>query len=371
MTFNVLMDMGKLKKPYSGLGQFSYNYGKHIMNLKSSELHWNFLVPPSKTGIFNEDNSYEIISIKRRFFPSLCRKYHLWHALHQDSSFLPSDRDSPFILTIHDLNFLQEKNPLNAKKRLGKLQKKVDRASAITFISNYTASISRKNLKLKGKELHVIHNGVEIDTEKSVQRPPYLPDGKYLFALGMILKKKNFHVLIDFIRKLPEYNLVIAGDNTDTYAKKIQDLVLRNKLQNRVILPGIISEDDKIYLYRHCEAFLFPSIMEGFGLPVIEAMRFGKPVFLSRYSSLPETGANLAYYWDNFYPEVMIKLFFSKLEYFETDKEHLTSEIIRYSNQYNWDICIQKYYNLYISVLNKHYESDIEYIHLNKKKERE
>jgi glycosyltransferase involved in cell wall biosynthesis len=362
MIFEILMDMGKLKTPFSGLGQFSYYYGKHILNLSSPYFNWNFLVPSSMRGVFNKDISYEETSLKRRFFPFLCRKYQLWHALHQDSSFLPGDKDCPYILTIHDLNFLKEKDDRKAERRLKKLQSKVNRASAITFVSNYTASISKKNLNLAGKDLYVIHNGVEIDTEKKVQRPSYLPEGTYLFALGMVLKKKNFHVLIDFIRQLPKYNLVIAGDNTDAYAKKIMKEVRKYNLQRRVVLPGIISEDDKIYLYRHCESFLFPSILEGFGFQVIEAMRFGKPVFLSREASLPEIGANMAFFWNSFDPGKMADLYCSKLEYFKSDKENLERKLIEHSNRYNWDTSIREYYNMYVSVINKHYRYDIEFI---------
>jgi glycosyltransferase involved in cell wall biosynthesis len=359
MFFDVLMDMGKLKRPFSGLGQFSYNYGNYIKNKKEKTLHWNFLVPKSRIGIFGKDYNYETTTIARRFLPSACRKYHLWHALHQDSSYLPANKYTPFILTIHDLNFLKEKNPFAAKRRLQQLQSKVDRASAITFISNYTASISKENLNLEGKELHVIHNGVEIDTDKSVNRPSYLPEGKFLFALGMVLKKKNFHVLIDFIRYLPEYNLVIAGDNSDLYAKKIQWRINKYKLQDRVIMPGIISEEDKIYFFKHCQAFLFPSKIEGFGLPVIEAMRFGKPVFISKYSSLPEIGGELAYYWDGFYPNNMVYQFKSKLKLFEDNENNLSRKIIDYSDQYDWEKCINKYFNLYVSVINKYYNNPL------------
>ena len=156
-----------------------------------------------------------------------------------------------------------EKGPFKASRRLRKLQKKVDRASAVTFISNYTAKISRENLNLEGKILRVIYNGVDIDSDKEVTKPAYLPTGKYLLALGMVLIKKNFHVLIDLMDKLKDYNLVIAGDNSSDYARMIINSVNDRHLQNRVFLPGIVSEDDKIFLYKNCSAFLFPSRVEG------------------------------------------------------------------------------------------------------------
>jgi len=350
--FNVLLDMGKLKNPNSGLGQFSYYFGKHISEIENEQLSYNFLVPESQTGIFGKDYGYENTSLLRRIAPYLCKKYDLWHALHQDSSFLPASTKSPYILTIHDLNFLKEKSPFKARRRLRKLQKKVDRASAITFISNYTAKISKKNLNLQGKNTRVIYNGVDIHSDKEVPKPEYLPSGKYLLTLGMVLKKKNFHVLIDFIERIEDYNLVIAGDKSSKYAGMIMNTVKDRHLQNRVILPGMISEDDKIFLYKNCTGFLFPSRVEGFGLPVIEAMRFGKPVFISNKTSLPEIGGDLAFYWNNFNPDYMADIFRSKIKEYEENEEDMKNNIIEYSKKYDWKKSIRQYYNLYLEVLN-------------------
>jgi len=353
--FNVLLDMGKLKNPYSGLGQFSYYYGKHILKIENEKLHFNFLVPKSQTGIFGKDYAYEKTSLQRRILPSLCRKYDLWHALHQDSSYLPADSTSPYILTIHDLNFLEEKGPFKARRRLKSLQKKVDRASAITFISNYTANIAKGNLNLEGKSTHIIYNGVYIESDKEVSKPVYIPAGKYLLALGMVLKKKNFHVLIDLIDRIADYNLVIAGDISSQYAKMIIEIINKRRLQNKVILPGIVSEDEKIYLYKNCSGFLFPSRIEGFGLPVIEAMRFGKPVFISNKTSLPEIGGDLAYYWNNFDPDHMATVFNSKMQEYEENEEDIKHKIIEYSKLYDWKKSIKQYYNLYLEVLDNKY----------------
>ncbi len=353
--FNVLLDMGKLKNPNSGLGQFSYYFGKHISEIKNEKLHYNFLVPESKTGIFGKEYTYEKTSLYRRIAPFLCKKYDLWHALHQDSSFLPADSKSPYILTIHDLNFLKEKTQFKARRRLKKLQQKVDRASAVTFISNYTAKICRENLNLQGKNTRIIYNGVDIDPDKKVTAPAFLPTGKYLLALGMVLKKKNFHVLIDLMDKIEDYNLVIAGDKSSKYARMITELVKDRHLQKRVIMPGTVTENDKIYLYRNCSGFLFPSLVEGFGLPVIEAMRFGKPVFISDKTSLPEIGGELAFYWNDFTPDYMADIFISKMNAYKNNIEDMKNKLIEYSNRYDWKKSIKKYQELYLEILNNQY----------------
>jgi glycosyltransferase involved in cell wall biosynthesis len=351
MSSQVLIDLGKLKNIYSGLGQFSLNFGLQVSNIQHSIFEWNFLVPHDFSGYFGLRPNYKQISLIRRIFPVFYRNYDIWHAIHQDSAYMPRDSRTLYILTIHDLNFLEEKQGFKVMRRLRKLQEKVDRASYITFISNYTASLARENLNLGDKPQRIIYNGVDIDTEKKVNKPTYLPDGPFLFAIGMVLKKKNFHVLVNFMLKLPDYNLIIAGDKTSRYAGQLQKTIRQKNLSKRIMLPGIISEEDKIYLYRNCEAFLFPSLTEGFGLPVIEAMRFGKPVFCSRRSSLPEVGGNYAYYWDSFEPEEMKEIFVKHLQIFNDNMGELSKKNKTHSLKFKWNESIRQYLKVYDEVI--------------------
>jgi glycosyltransferase involved in cell wall biosynthesis len=186
----------------------------------------------------------------------------------------------------------------------------------------------------------------------------------------MVLKKKNFHVLVDFMLKLPDYDLIIAGDKTGSYAGLLQKTIRQKNLSKRIILPGIISEEDKIYLYRNCEAFLFPSLIEGFGLPVIEAMRFGKPVFCSRRSSLPEVGGDYAFYWDSFEPEEMKEIFIKHLQIFNDNMDQLSKKNKAHSLKFKWDESIRQYLEVYDEVIqakNKITEDELSVIPLQEK----
>jgi glycosyltransferase involved in cell wall biosynthesis len=116
-----------------------------------------------------------------------------------------------------------------------------------------------------------------------------------------------------------------------------------------VKLLGPVSAENKYWYLKNCSAFLFPSLAEGFGIPPIEAMHFGKPVFLSTKTSLPEIGGQYAYYFDDFNPENMCKVFDAGMKHYsQTNPKSL---IIRHADQFNWEKSAKAYRKVYESVL--------------------
>ncbi len=345
----VLLDLGKLKYLYNGLGQVSYQLGKKLGKYNAPEIDFYYLLPKRFDTVFFNVADRETISLRRRYFPFTCRRYDLWHSTHQDSAYFPSDSQTPYLLTIHDLNFLEEKKERKAMKRLRSLQKKVSRASAITVISKSTEKIVKDNLDLRNIPVHLIYQGVKI-SRGNEKKPGFAPSKKFLFSIGVILEKKNFIVLLDFMKLLPEYKLVIAGKNTTEYAKLIEKKIQKLNLADSIIMPGIISDQEKTWLYQNCEAFVYPSKYEGFGMPIIEAMNFGKPVFLSTYSCLPEIGSTYAYYWNDFDPKKMSDYFLDNIFKFQK-KPELSENMKIYAQSFNWDNTVNAYIKVYKKLL--------------------
>jgi glycosyltransferase involved in cell wall biosynthesis len=348
----VLVDLDRLKDVTTGLGQVAYHFGNTLSRLHNDELHFTFLVPEKFKGFFGDKVDYEVISLKRRLFPSLCPKYDLWHTIHQDSNLYP-DEQTPYLLTINDLNFLGEKSPGKAKKRLAILQRKVNRSVAITCISQYSANEVRTNLVTGATPVHVIYCGVEVEEFPQAVRPSFAPEGDLLFSIGVIQPKKNLMVLLEFMKNIPSnYKLVIAGNKAGTYSVELENRIKELGLEDRVFLPGKISDDDKYWMYTNCKAVLFPSKFEGMGFPPVEAMRFGKPVFASTLSSIPEVSGDKAYYWENFDPQYMAQFFLKHIGTFYSDP--LLPEILReHSMKYTWNESTKTHIRLYKSLLFK------------------
>lgn len=348
--YNILVDLSKLKNLYCGLGQVSMQFGKALVENCPAHIQLNFLIPHSFVNTFGAEVIYEIAGIKRQFFPFISKKYDLWHSIHQDSPYFPSSKKTPYLLTIHDLNFLAEKNPQKASRRLDKIQRRINQACAITTVSEFTENQVKKHLSINSKSLSIIYNGIEKGDFINEKKPDFDITSKFLFTIGVVRPKKNFHVLVDFLNLLPEYSLVIAGDNDDPYGEFILNRCKELNIDGRVILPGKISDEEKKWLYNHSEAFVFPSLHEGFGLPVIEAMNAGKPVFLSQLSSLPEIGGKEAFYWEKFEPEYMAEVFISEMEKFRKDPEK-TNSIKSHADKFSWHIAAKQYFSLYSQIL--------------------
>jgi glycosyltransferase involved in cell wall biosynthesis len=348
----VLIDLDRLKDATTGLGQVAYHFGKTLSQVEDDELHFTFLVPKKLIGFFGKKVDYEAISLKRRFFPSLCPKYNLWYTIHQDSKFFP-DSKTPYILTINDLNFLGEKSPGKAKKRLAILQKKVNKSIAITCISQYTANEVTSNLVTGAIPVHVVYCGVEVEEFPDAKRPDFAPDGDLLFSIGVIQPKKNTMVLLEFMKNIPDsYKLIVAGNKAGTYSIELEKRIDELGLNDRVILPGKISDADKYWMYKNCKAVLFPSRFEGMGFPPVEAMRFGKPVFASTHSSIPEVSGDKAYYWENFDPEYMAHFFLEHIKDFYS-KTDLPDVLRKHSMKYTWDEAARSYIQLFKSILHR------------------
>ena len=341
----VLIDVERLRQPNSGLGQVALHLVSEYLKHPPEDWQPVFLLPEDRLDVFDQDIAYEIPTWRRRYARALAPEYNLWHMLHQDASYLPGP-STPYVLTINDLNFLFEKSAGKAQKRLKKVQRLVDGAQAVTVISKFTESVIREHLELGDKPVQVIYIGLGDSAPVPDTPPAFAPDGPFLFNVGVVRRKKNQHVLVDFLARLDDYRLVIAGNTKDDYADLIRQRAEDVGVADRLILAGEISESDKSWLFAHGDAFVFPSLYEGFGLPVAEAMRYGRPTFASTRSSLPEVGGDDVFYWEDFDPDDMAAVFRDGMAAFAADPGR-PGRLKARAAQFNWENTAREYAALY------------------------
>lgn len=343
----ILIDLSILKNIHCGLGQVALNYGYYFRDVYQAQEgeEITLMVPKKFMGAFGDKVKYVRSWKIYRLLPQLMgAKYDVWHAIHQLSRYTPNTRR--YILTIHDFNFVYEKEGRKVQEYLHKIQRKVDRADRIVAISQFAKSEIEKYMRLDGKQVEVIYNGIErIDLTR--EQAPVGVCAPFLFSIGEIKEKKNFHVLVDIMKQMPEYQLYIAGNNSTPYAHEIEQM-LREKGVTNMHLIGKVSAEEKVWLYRHCEAFVFPSLFEGFGLPVVEAMLFRKPVICSHETSLVEIGNKHVSFFEKGYPaEASAQLIRQAIEK-STDKT--LKDAFDYATSFSWTNHMQAYLALYRSL---------------------
>ena len=255
------------------------------------------------------------------------------------------------MLTIHDLNVLHEGKPEDVQqKSLAHTQALIDRSDAIVCISESTRNDVLAHCEVGNRPTHVIYNGLSKMLQPVAEPVAYRPARAFLLGIGYQNGKKNFHVLLSLLRSNPDLELVLIGHHDDpAYVDQMQQLAREMGVEERFHLLGTVSEADKAWYLKHCKAFLHPSLAEGFGLPVIEAMQFGKPVFLSTATSLPEIGGEAAFYFPSFEAETIQNVYEQGMTVYERTPR--AEAISRHAARFTWEESARQYLAVYNSLI--------------------
>lgn len=222
---------------------------------------------------------------------------------------------TPFIVTIHDLILLEDPSSAHATTRNAfvhgikyaafrlVLENAVHRSRHIIAVSEHTKQSVLKHFRIKSHKVTVVHNGV---TAPSDGRGVSLRDlgvvEPYILAVGNRYPHKNLDTLIHAFKLVFERHtsasLVLAGRH-DVFTERLMRLTQQLSLPEHAVRFVDLPSDEQIgALYRHASLLAFPSKIEGFGLPPLEAMHVGTPVMSSEASCLPEILGDAAIYVD-------------------------------------------------------------------------
>jgi len=223
----------------------------------------------------------------------------------------PPTRTPHLVITVHDLAFRLHPETAHAipAVRMARLTPALRQAARIIAVSERTRSDILDLYSVDPERVVVVPLGVDRErfrppTPRAVEavRHRHGIDGPYLLALGDIDPRKNLPAVVRAFASLPDDvrpTLVIAGAAAPWSPGGMENLhrtlaSVPERVRKRILLTGYVPEEDVADLIGGAEALLYPSLYEGFGLPVVEAMACGTPVLTSNVSALPETAGGAA-----------------------------------------------------------------------------
>lgn len=291
---------------------------------------------------------------------SQCR---LWHAPHYNA---PVWKNTKLVVTIHDLIHWIFRGkfftPLQSAYARFFIQNAVRRADRIIAVSQKTREDLIQYFNVPSEKIRVVYEGVSPlffegpapEVGKNVLKKYGLPEEFYLFV-GLIKPHKNVKRLIDIYRKLRRdrkinASLVLVGKKDRRYPRGYEELKNLNTGEGVHYLAGIDSERELHSLYHSARGLVHPSLYEGFGLTVLEAMASGTPVIVSNSASLPEVAGEAACYVDPQSDDSLAKALMN----FEENprlRENLAAKGKEQARKFTWAKAAEETINVYKEVL--------------------
>ncbi|WP_151085721.1 glycosyltransferase family 4 protein [Hymenobacter baengnokdamensis] len=351
----ICLDCEPFRDRHSGFSHFVFPLAEELVR-QNHRYHLSCYVPPAEVGALGTEGvEYLTQRSFHKYFNPPSYRFRLWHSTSQLSWYVPTSPFTKVVLTVHDLNFLHE-NPdeRTYTRQLAMVRRNIRRADYIVTISDFVRQDILRHADLlgyqPGKPMRYVRRGVEALVPVPNHQPAYAPRRPFLFSLGAVNAKKNFRVLPPLLVG-NDYELVLAGGFAEPdYVARIRAAAAEAGVADRVTILTRISEADKTWYYQHCLAYLQPSLAEGFGLPVVEAMQFGKPVFLSQLTSLPEVGGAAARYFPDFTPAAMARTLAAGLAEYQAHPARAT-ELRAHAATFSWAQSAADYLAVYDTLL--------------------
>jgi glycosyltransferase involved in cell wall biosynthesis len=240
--------------------------------------------------------------------PRAARKYGV-ELLHCTSNTAPLWCDIPLVLTLHDIIFLEPRDKSNKSlyQNMGWFYRRLvvphilPKCRRIITVSNFEKDNIIRKLGIADERMAMIYNGYnewfKPTDDKEVYKK-YIAESGYFFFLGNTDPKKNTErTLVAYSKYLEQSTVRRKLLMADLDADYLNGIIERNHIENirdNIVMPGYIVNSDLPYIYNNAFAFLYTSLRESFGIPLLEAMACGTPVITSNTSSMPEIGGKEA-----------------------------------------------------------------------------
>ena len=280
----------------------------------------------------------------------------LYHGLTGELPFGIDKTPVKSIVTIHDLIFVHYPElykPIDRKIYLYKFKKAAQMADKVVAISEQTKKDIVKFLKIPEKKIEVIYQGChQVFKEQAgdalidrLKNKYNLPD-RFILNVGTIEERKNIFSVVKAIKDT-DYQLVIVGRKTP-YAQKIEAYIKINNMQSQVHFLEGLPLDELAALYQMADIFVYPSIYEGFGIPIIEALYSKTPVITNKYGVFKEAGGAYTYYLEDVKNPLEIRKMIDDI-YQNPDRERINNAY-QFVQQFNDEHIAKQWNQLYHSL---------------------
>ncbi len=302
------------RKKKHGMDMVALELIKHLQLIESDDEFVVFVKPDEDSACLKESKNVKIVELGPAPYPiweqvllPRAAKRHRVDILHCTSNTAPVFLGVPLVLTLHDIIYLESINIKQgtAYQKFGNLYRRwnvpaiVGKAMAILTVSEFERTRILNHFKMNPSLVHTVYNGVGQHFKKITDpnllnqaRLNYKLPEKYIFFLGNTDPKKNVKGVIKAISILKTKNMLpckllmldINRDYLQQTAKEIGDLSVLDEIN----FTGYVPNSDLPAIYSQASLFLYPSIRESFGIPMIEAMKCEVPIITSNISCMPE-----------------------------------------------------------------------------------
>lgn len=318
---NIGFDAKRIFFNRSGLGNYGRNMLSYLEKYFSDNVY--FLFTPIKSGKIDValSNSSQVVEpqgvnllgnnvywrTRGLLNEDVFDKLDVFHGLSNELPIGISRKKVKSILTVHDLIFVRFKefyNFIDTKIYISKMKKSCAEADRIIAISNQTKNDLIEFLNISPDRINVVYQGCsDIFLHRAtatdfvdVKRKYNLPEN-YILNVGTIEPRKNALLIVKSLLACKiDVPLVLVGRETG-YVKKIREIILKNNLQKQVIILNNADFCDFPAIYQGASAFVYPSIFEGFGIPILEAFNSEAPVIVSDIDIFKEVAGEAAMFF--------------------------------------------------------------------------
>lgn len=370
------------RKKKHGMDMVALELIRNLQTLDKSNQYFVYIAPDEDVTCLEETSNFKIRIVEGGFYPKWEQSSLLKAAkadqvdiLHCTSNTAPIYGNIPLVVTLHDIIYLEKSfyqiitGKGTAYQRFGNVYRRyfvpkvVKQCKVLITVSEFEKNRIRDFFGIDDSKIKAVYNGVsdhfkkisDLDELQRIKKKYHLPD-RFFFHLGNTDPKKNTKGVLaafsDFRKKTKLDIPLVMLDFERGELEKLVNEIGDPEIINHIFLTGYVINTDLPAIYSQCSIFLYPSLRESFGIPILEAMACGVPVITANTSSMPEVSGDAAYFVDPFnYSEITEGII--KILNDNNLRNKLIEKGFKRAEQFSWKSMAGSVLNIYNDLIKK------------------